>query len=157
MRGFRGGDRLRGVRRHPDGPTLCLEIVVNRWNFRIFDQWGRWGGSGRETDSVGIRRNPDGLEIVVNPWSLRRSGEWGGSGVETTLSESAELQTIRHSASKSSQRNQRGAGGHRRPTVRHSARNYEVFVNRNLEVGDRGGSLYFVLPKAQVTQVAQES
>ena len=120
---------------------------------------GAVGGSGRETDSVGIRRNPDGLEIVVNPWSLRRSGEWGGFrrgddsvGIRRTPDNPTLCLEI-----VVNQRNQRGAGGHRRPTVRHSARNYEVFVNRNLEVGDRGGSLYFVLPKAQVTQVTQES
>ena len=40
--------------------------------------------------------------------------------------------------------------GDRRPAVRHSARNLEVSVHRNVEVGDRGGCLYFVSPTSPV-------
>ena len=73
MGGSGGGETdFIGIRRNPDGPTLCLEIVGNRWNLRIFEEWE---GPRAETQSVGIRRNPDipalCLGMVVNPWNLR--------------------------------------------------------------------------------------
>ena len=63
--GFKVGDGLRRnppKSRHAD-TTLGLEIVVNPWNLRIFAEW--WGSRG-ETDSVGIRRNPDGPTMPGN-------------------------------------------------------------------------------------------
>ena len=59
-----GGKRIPvGILRNQDGPALYLEIVVNPWNLRIFAEW--WASRG-ETDSVGIRRNPDGPTMPGN-------------------------------------------------------------------------------------------
>ena len=64
------------------------------------------GGGAGGGDSVGIRRNPDGptlyLEISVKSWNLRILDECGGLGGETDSVESGDIQTVRHSAWKSS-------------------------------------------------------